>query len=783
MELGVCSMNHRFQTLVATVAAIAAVIVSSWPWWRAFVTFDGGAPSWLAMSVAAILGVAVPVVVGQVLNRRLPVTLVVAVVAYLVGAMVFAVEPIFSLGSLADGFTSALARLLQSTPPLVVSSGTMVPAFTLVFATGVIMGELLVRTRAALGLIVPPVVGFGFAFAVTAQLEFGSGLDGGSVLWSLVALGVFGLLVTARRMSLDASTVSADAAAEREVALRSPFVAIGLLVVAGLLAMLVVNRLPGIAEDPVAVDSTPPVDEPAPDSPEQVMANYRRQKGLVSPPVDNQTLFRVTTDAESTGYFTVANLDSYDGGGWRFDRVYLPTGLEVPGVAGVSQDLVGQQYELVRELPFAQQWLPALDRPVVVPPIDVSDGGGERSVQAVYDPETGMVLSPVPLPAGTSYEVRSRVSSQTLGKVDSGTPVASATISPPGETASIYRDSANILGGWSAFVNKSVGETLVGDVSSLISLRNWMRANFSVTDDNFEVKVEALGGRPEQLVRTLSLLPMNEKLLNGDGQGTPEQLATMYVLLARQIGVPARLATGFRVVPENDRDQGLPAGSYDVTGSDAWTWAEVLIGDLGWVVVDPAPPVDQVVPPPTTTTIPEGSKKEEEIPNEDLTLILPNPVAEAPPPPEAQPPWVLIILVGLLALAFVAFMFVAGLGRRMRRRRRQRGDARQQVVGAWLETLDQLHEAELPGLRPMVASEVVGAASEVFGDEVGGTVQTVAGLSEPAVFSSTPIDEAMAAEAWRNLEATRKALKSKLTARQRFLGMARSIRAGDRWGT
>jgi hypothetical protein len=98
------------------------------------------------------------------------------------------------------------------------------------------------------------------------------------------------------------------------------------------------------------------------------------------------------------------------------------------------------------------------------------------------------------------------------------------------------------------------------------------------------------------------------------------------------------------------------------------------------------------------------------------------------------------------------------------------------VVGAWHEVLDQLDEADLRTLGPLSGTEVAAAASEHFGPEVGAPVAGIATLSTPAVYSSVEIDEASATEAWQNLEAARVALRRKLTARQRFSAMVRSLR-------
>ncbi len=176
VEPGVGAMNRRVPAALSVVIAMVAVAISSAPWRDAFVNLSGGLSVGVTLAIAAVLGVAVPVVVGSLLGRRLGWSLPASVVAYVVGALVLAVQPVFSVASLADGYSSALARLLQSTPPLVVDEGTLVPAFTLVWITGALVGEMLVRTRVTVGMAIPPLLAFGLAYAATSQLDRGDQL-------------------------------------------------------------------------------------------------------------------------------------------------------------------------------------------------------------------------------------------------------------------------------------------------------------------------------------------------------------------------------------------------------------------------------------------------------------------------------------------------------------------------------------------------------------------------------------------------------------------------------
>ena len=65
-------------------------------------------------------------------------------------------------------------------------------------------------------------------------------------------------------------------------------------------------------------------------------------------------------------------------------------------------------------------------------------------------------------------------------------------------------------------------------------------------------------------------------------EGFCEHIASSFVLLMRALGVPARVVTGYQGGESNAID-----GLWTVRQSDAHAWAEVWIGDQGWVRVDP----------------------------------------------------------------------------------------------------------------------------------------------------------------------------------------------------
>lgn len=67
-------------------------------------------------------------------------------------------------------------------------------------------------------------------------------------------------------------------------------------------------------------------------------------------------------------------------------------------------------------------------------------------------------------------------------------------------------------------------------------------------------------------------------------KGYCEQFATALAVMCRTIGIPARLVTGYASGTYNPF-----TGYYEVRGSDAHAWVEVMTGVFGWVELDPTP--------------------------------------------------------------------------------------------------------------------------------------------------------------------------------------------------
>lgn len=177
--------------------------------------------------------------------------------------------------------------------------------------------------------------------------------------------------------------------------------------------------------------------------------------------------------------------------------------------------------------------------------------------------------------------------------------------------------------------------------------------------------------------------------------GDEEQYASVFALMARSLGYPARVVMGFAPeIPDG-------GGAVTVTGDDVTAWVEVAFEGVGWVAFSPTPdetdiPQDQVPQPqsepqPQVRQPPRSDKEPEDL----LTPVeLEQQDQDDDELPFVLPGWVYGVagaVLGLLALIFVPLLVVAAIkARRMRKRRA--GRPADQAAGAWEELVDRYSE-------------------------------------------------------------------------------------------
>jgi hypothetical protein len=414
--------------------------------------------------------------------------------------------------------------------------------------------------------------------------------------------------------------------------------------------------------------------------------------------------------------------------------------------------------------------MPYLDQPTSVSGVGVD-----------FDNQSGMIIPTQPLENGQSYSVTSAATSRTLATL---TPGQLRRLSA-GSTRNAA-DSQPLAGADQSFDNvltQLETETGVSSGATLTFLR-------AVEDDfrtNYRrVPTTAYAGTPTK-ARTVSGGPTTRPDLYGTSladiqgavfginkTGTPEQFATLVTLLARKLGIPARLVTGYRLSgPNAVAKPTRPNTDYRVTNLDAWAWVEIYVPPLGWVVVDPTPtatgsplgpspsaaPTPTTVPPPQIrTVVTPGNSGHAVAPRVNLNL-------------GGTSNLLLMILGGVLILAILVGLVpvsVEAMKARRRRQRRSAADPGQQVEGAWLETLDVLYEARVTGLAPLTNSEVASVVDQRFGQTAGAPAAVLATAASAVAFStSLTADADMSGQAWSQFETFRRALKSRQSGRER----------------
>lgn len=582
------------------------------------------------------------------------------------------------------------------------------------------------------------------------------------VLAALAALWVAGGTRAAGRP--DAAAVSRFGETARGRALGAgryrPVVVTATLAVLAVGAGSVVAELvPGLGSGPARLQRRPPVVVPVLTDPVAVMAEMR-DADPSGPPTKEMT---VTTSQRSDGYMAMAYLNSYDGARWNFQSTFYPTGGRVPSSQSRSSGTfdrvdVLQRVALDRALPLPL--LPALDRPVKV---------SGRAVLAGLT--SGMILSGSGS-STTPYSVTSDDIPAVLENVESLDSTASVSEYPA--DGAIPADTRSDLATATRYVATLTSTRPAASVAFLQAMAQVLRSDEKMVVPVSSPATSHAAAAPSGLSGTTLSEVINAVTV--DRAATPEQFATFYAMVARYLGVPVRLVTGFRLSGQVGTGS-LPAGRYQVTNRDAWTWDEVAIAGLGWVVVDPTPgatttattPPPEQVSAPATTVAP---RRADAMPRNGVTG------AHALAPSRRQgarsagvPAWAVPVAAtgAVLLLLALAGPGQAAVRRYLRRRRRRGGDPPDLAVGAWLELLDGLSRAGMETSLAATGTEVTVELGRHFGVVHTPPAQQVAALAERALFHpSQPLEPDDVEAAWSTQEELVKDILGGLDRRQRF---------------
>ncbi len=264
----------------------------------------------------------------------------------------------------------------------------------------------------------------------------------------------------------------------------------------------------------------------------------------------------MTVRSDLISFWRTATYDDWDGAAWSNTdggsyRLLGPGGRVVPA----ADDLAARTgVDSTQEFRLQSRFANSLP----VAPSAVAVDADSRLLQR----PDGSVVAPDALGRGAAYRVTSRqvpVTARQLATADGPIPeeVADRYLAPVPTTRRV-RDLAEHV------VTRAGADT---EYAKVQALQTWM-------GDHLEYSLDApLAPQGVDVV---------DDFLFESRVGWCEQIASSLVVMLREVGVPARLATGFapgEVDPST--------GRFVVRERDAHAWAEVWFPDVGWVPFDP----------------------------------------------------------------------------------------------------------------------------------------------------------------------------------------------------
>lgn len=422
-------------------------------------------------------------------------------------------------------------------------------------------------------------------------------------------------------------------------------------------------------------------------------------------------VFRYTSDTTVDRWRLVV-LDGFNGVTWTASDRYRRLGAEIAPQAAMAVPTT--QHSARVTVPGGQRWLPSQAMPTSV----------TGTARPFVDQEAGTLLLPE-RGGPVAYELRWR---EPFGDLSGLADAAVSSEVRPGDLGTVRQEIADLAA-------KATREARPTFRTALV-LEQYLSENYKV----------ATGGA----LPTGSGWPQLREFLLDTRRGTSEQFAASYVLLARIVGIPARLAVGYRAPRQP------VGGEVVVRNKDVLAWPEVAVEGVGWVPLDPAGTASDAGPAPTKLAeVMAKARAELPPPNEKL----PDPPVSVPAPEDERNPWpglgalALWGLAGLLAL-LVAVLPAIPAWKFVRTLRRKRSTGVRGVVGAWWEARDLLR-AHGARITPGMTARDLAAVSE--GAVVDGLHRLAVQL-DTALWSGAGADKGTVTAAWEAVAEIRAAL-------------------------
>ena len=279
---------------------------------------------------------------------------------------------------------------------------------------------------------------------------------------------------------------------------------------------------------------------------------------------DPINLFQVTSvDASGdprAAYWRLYALDQFDGTTWRSSDPEGQQGqiLSTPAQVGPSLPfglVIDQRYRILTD--FVDRWLP-----MAYPPQIVSVPFGLIR----YDPELTAALAPDTFGEGLEYSVRSEVVSPTPEELDavSVAPSDLLGIGVPDRYTFVPDDVSPAV--------RQIAEAWTENATTPYRKVLAIQERF-VSSGAFRYSLDVRPGADANAL---------VDFLTRTRTGFCQQFAAAMAILVRELGIPARVAVGFRPGSQS-------GNAFTVSTEDAHSWVEVLFPGYGWLSFEPTP--------------------------------------------------------------------------------------------------------------------------------------------------------------------------------------------------
>jgi transglutaminase-like putative cysteine protease len=407
-------------------------------------------------------------------------------------------------------------------------------------------------------------------------------------------------------------------------------------------------------------------------------------------------LITLHTDDPDPSYVRIAVLNRFNDNEWSSGDREVPSSQTadgtMPGLVGVSATLTRHKYDYQLEATrdFRSTWLPTTQL------VSRVEAPGDWR----YDLSTMDFLA-----SNDDLDTSQLNWSMQAVKVDYD--VNQLAQAPP-VGALVSRDFTELPTGLDPIVKQLATQVTAEEPTryqKAVALQNWFRQEFTYSTD------VNLGNGSDDLVRFLS---------EGDGgrTGYCEQFAAAMAVMARELGIPARVAVGF-LTPEQ-------------TGNDTWVysshdlhaWPELFFSGSGWVRFEPTPPtrasgvpgytLQPVTIGDTTDTPSASGSAGDDLPARESNEAQPQDTPQGQKTDQSDGggfPWVWVVA----ALVLVVVMALVALGPRTLRRRRRDLRGLLGPEEAWDELRDTALDLRLPWPRYRSPWQTREAVVQLFG--------------------------------------------------------------------